>query len=220
MSNAETTLLDLDAIDRSPLNRDPFDFLVVKDAIAADKIATLNQDYPVIDRPANFSPKDLSYGPSFGQLLKELDSDEFEQHVADKFGVNLSGCVKTITARKYSEPSDGNIHTDHWSKVLTLLVYFNPEWNQQGGKLRMLRSLNDIEDYAAEVAPVGGTVLAFRRSSKSFHGYRQFDGERRMVQMSWVRQTRLAWYSQQLARFGTHTFKRLARIFQKRGRSD
>jgi hypothetical protein len=205
-------VLNLAALDRAQLQHDPFDFLVVRDAIPPETVAVLNRDYPRIDKPANYAPEDLVYGPRFGQLLKELDSPEFERQVAAKFGVNLAGSRKTITVRKYSEPSDGHIHTDHWSKIITLLVYFNPAWDQDGGRLRMLRSPGNIEDYTAEVAPLGGTVLAFRRSGKSWHGYKRFDGERRMIQMSWVRPNRLAWYAQQTARYLTHAGKRLARV--------
>lgn len=208
------SVLDLTAIDNAPLQQDPFEFLVARDVIRPDLISQLNRDYPEIDKPANYSPKDLEYGPSFRQLLEELDSPEFEQHVARKFNVDLSGAVKTITVRKFSEPSDGNIHTDHWSKIITLLVYFNPDWEQEGGRFRVLRSGTDIDDYAAEVAPMAGTVLAFHRCNRSWHGYRPFEGERRMVQMSWVKPGRLAWYAQQTARFGTHLFKRLIRLFR------
>jgi hypothetical protein len=75
----------------------------------------------------------------------------------------------------------------------------------------MLRSKTDIEDYAAEATPIGGTLLAFRRSNKSYHGYKRFKGERRMLQINWVKSSRLAWYAQQLSRLGTHTGKRLLR---------
>ena len=207
------SVLDLTALESAPLQQDPYDFLVVKNAIRPETLRELNHDYPQIDKPANYAPGDLEYGPSFKQLLEELDSPEFEQHVARKFGVNLDGAIKTITVRKFSEPSDGHIHTDHWSKIITLLVYFNPEWDQDGGRFRVLRSGTDIEDYAAEVAPLGGTMLAFHRCNKSWHGYKRFQGERRMVQMSWVRPNRIAWYAQQTARFGTHFFKRLGRLF-------
>lgn len=207
------SVLNLAALDHAPLQQDPFDFLVVRDAIAPATLAELNRDYPHIDKPANYTPQDLDYGPSFRQLLEELDSPGFERHVAGKFGVDLDGAIKTITVRKFSEPSDGHIHTDHWSKIITLLVYFNPEWEQAGGRFRVLRSATDIEDYAAEVPPLGGTVLAFHRCSTSWHGYKPFAGERRMVQMSWVKPNRFAWYAQQTARFGTHLVKRLARAF-------
>jgi SM-20-related protein len=207
------SLLNPAALDRAQLQHDPFDFLVVSDAIEPATVEALNRDYPHIDNPANYDPEDLSYGPRFGQLLKELDSPGFERWVAAKFGVDLRGARKTITVRRYSEPSDGHIHTDHWSKIITLLVYFNPSWEQEGGRLRMLRCRDDIEDYSAEVAPLAGTMLAFRRSGKSWHGYKRYDGERRMLQMSWIKPNRYAWYSQQGARFLTNSMKRVARAF-------
>jgi hypothetical protein len=207
------SVLNLTAIDDTPLVRDPFDFLVVPDAINSETVDQLNSDYPAIDEPTNHAPEDLDYGPSFRQLLKELDSPLFEWHVAKKFNVDLTDAHKTITVRKYSEPSDGHIHTDHPSKIVTLLVYFNSEWDHSGGRLRILRSPGDIEDYVAEVKPLGGTVLAFRRSGNSFHGYKSFNGERRMIQMSWVKPSRFAWYLQQLARVKTHMLKRISRRF-------
>ena len=45
-----------------------------------------------------------------------------------------------------------------------MLVYFNTDWDEQAGQLRLLRSRTDIEDYAAEVPPAGGTLLVFRRA--------------------------------------------------------
>lgn len=204
-------LLNLDVFATTPLQRDPFDFLIAADVMSADALRQINHDYPAIEIPANFKPADLDYGPAFRQLLDELESPEFQAAVERKFGVSLDNTTKTVTVRKYSEMSDGNIHTDHWSKVITVLLYFNEQWDQPGGKLRLLRSNTDIEDYAAEATPVGGTLLAFRRSHNSFHGYKRFEGERRMVQVNWVKSGRLAWYAQQLARLGTHTGKRLLR---------
>ena len=205
-------LLNLAAFDNTPLQRDPFDFLIAEGVMSDETLDEVNRDYPAIDIPANLKPEDLEYGPSFKQLLDEVDSEEFQAAVESKFGVDLANTTKTITVRRYSEKSDGNIHTDHPSKVMTVLIYFTKEWTQEGGRLRMLRSKTDIEDYVAEAAPVGGTLLAFRRSNKSYHGYKRFKGERRMLQVNWVKSSRLAWYAQQLSRFGTHTGKRLLRV--------
>jgi len=58
-------VLNFSAFDNTPLNRDPFDFIVVKDAIGADTIEELNRDYPHIDKPTNYDPRDLDFGPSF-----------------------------------------------------------------------------------------------------------------------------------------------------------
>ena len=214
------SVLNPAAIDNTPLVRYPFDFLVVKDAITPATVEQLNRDYPDVDLPTNHAPENLHYGASFRTLLQELDSPAFERQVAGKFNVDLSRAIKTISVRKYSEPSDGHIHTDHPSKIITLLVYFNSQWDHVGGRLRILRSANNIEDYVAEVKPLGGTILAFRRGPRSYHGYKSFDGERRMIQMSWVKPNRFAWYLQQIARFKTHTLKRLARKFSRMDRKN
>ena len=56
------SILNLAVLDGTPLQKHPFDFLVVKDAIQPEMITVLNRDYPKIDKPANYSPKDLDYG--------------------------------------------------------------------------------------------------------------------------------------------------------------
>ncbi len=205
-------ILNLNALENAHLECDPFHFLVAPGIVSAETLKSLNRDYPEIDEPANYSPEEISYGPAFKQLLDELNGPEFRIAIEHKFDINLNGALKTITVRKYSELSDGNIHTDHHSKIITVLLYFNPEWIQESGKLRFLRSKNDIESYVQEVTPLGGTLLAFRRSKNSFHGYKRYVGERRMVQLNWVKSGKFAWYSQQLARFSTQTGKRLSRL--------
>ncbi len=208
------SLLDIAAFENTPLQREPFDYLIARQVLSAEALAQVNRDYPAIEVPANFAAHELDYGPAFQTLLDELDGPAFQDAVARKFGLDLEHSEKTITVRKYSEPSDGHIHTDHWSKLITVLMYFNPQWTQAGGRLRLLRSKHDIEDYAAEAEPVGGTLLAFRRSARSFHGYKRFSGERRVLQVNWVRADPVARYAQQLARFGTHTGKRLLRAIR------
>lgn len=214
MTETDTRLLNFQAVEDTPLQTEPFSFMVAEGVIPSGELERVNADYPYIDIPANFNPEDLEYGPAFARVLQDLDSPEFERLIARKFGVDLTRTVKTITVRKYSEMSDGNIHTDHWSKVITVLLYFNPEWHQEGGKLRLLRNKHDIENYAAEVTPLGGTLLAFKRSGNSYHGYKRFDGERRMVQVNWVRSGPVARQAQRLARMGTHTGKRILRLAQ------
>ena len=71
----------------------------------------------------------------------------------------------------------------------------------------MLRSKTDIEDYAAEVPPIGGTMLAFLRTDHSWHGHTRFVGERRMVQLNYLDQSPLAVAAQRVSRFGTHFMK-------------
>ncbi len=206
------SIFDFAALDAATLESEPFDFVVVPRFLRGRALAAAIQDYPLIRDPANYPPERLEYGPGFGRLLEALNSDEFSENLGAKLGMELVGAPMTITVRKYCEASDGNIHTDHRSKIVTALLYFNTEWDHEGGKLRMLRSKKDIEDYATEVQPVAGTFLAFRRTNHSFHGHKRFVGERRMLQMNWLKPNKKAQYLQKFDRLSTHLMKRLSRL--------
>jgi SM-20-related protein len=206
------SFIDLDAIRAAEMQRDPFDFLVVPGAIPRTALADINRDYPRIESPGNLSLEDLEVAGNFEALVAELESPQFAAVVGEQFDLDLAGCPTTITVRKFCEKSDGNIHTDHRSKVVTVLFYFNEDWSGDAGRLRMLRSPTDIEDYAAEVPPNGGTMLAFRRTDHSWHGHKTFIGERRMLQLSFLRSGRLARWRQQVDRMGTRTMKRALRV--------
>ena len=205
--------INLDAIRAVEVQHDPFDFLVVPDALHQPDIDNIVEAYPEIDTPGNYDASEFSYGDAFADFLAQIRSPEFAEVVGERFGVNLDPAEMTITVRTLCEASDGNIHPDHWSKVVTALFYFNPPWETEGGRLRMLRSKDDIEDYAAEVPPDAGTMLAFRRSSRSFHGHKQHVGPRKMVQVSWNRPGSAARAVQNANRLATHAVKRVARIF-------
>lgn len=97
-----------------------------------------------------------------------------------------------ITIRAHSHKTDGNIHTDAPVKKGTALIYLNEEWDSAGGRLRLLRNPDDIEDYAAEVPPDSRTLLLFRRSDNSWHGHKPFVGPRRTVQINWVTDAAMA----------------------------
>jgi hypothetical protein len=62
----------------------------------------------------------------------------------------------------------------------------NSSWEAPGGRLRLLRSGNDLEDMITEIPPVEGTMLAFKRAENSWHGHKPFVGVRRVIQFNWV----------------------------------
>lgn len=201
------SLININALRAAQLQTDPYDFLVVPDFLSADALARVNKDYPDIDTAANHDLDNLSYGAAFEDLMDELRSPALATVLSEKFDMNLTSLPTTVTVRKFCERTDGNIHTDHKSKVLTVLVYFNEHWEHDDGQLRLLRSKDDIEDYAAQVRPLGGTLLAFRRTDHSWHGHTRFVGERRMVQINYLDQSPLAIAAQRISRFGTHFMK-------------
>ena len=107
----------------------------------------------------------------FAGLAAELEGDALRREIERKFAIDLSGRPTMITVRGRSDGKDGRIHTDSATKLITLLLYLNPVWDEPGGRLRLLRRADDLDDCVAEVAPVAGTMVAFRRSDSSFHGH-------------------------------------------------
>jgi SM-20-related protein len=200
-------LIDIDALRATPLKTDPYDYLVVPEFLSADALKAVNRDYPAIDTAANHALENLTYGAAFEALMEELQGQELATVLGEKFDMELASLPTTVTVRKFCERTDGNIHTDHKSKVITVLVYFNEHWDHPDGQLRLLRSKNDIEDYAAQVPPLGGSMIAFRRTDHSWHGHTRFVGERRMVQINYLDQSPLAVAAQRISRFGTHFMK-------------
>lgn len=193
-------VLDFAALAATPLERDPFDYLVVPNFVPRSYLTSINADYPAITAPGNFPLADLTYGPAFADLLAALQGARLTAEIANKFDVDLTDLPQRMTVRRLSEPTDGNIHVDHRTKVITMLVYLNEDWDAQDGQLRLLRSATDLEDFAAEVPPAGGTMIAFRRTDRSYHGFKPFVGERRMIQLAWVREGTIARYEKRINR--------------------
>ena len=109
--------------------------------------------------------------------------------IAGKFGLELDGAPTMVTLRGQSREKDGRIHCDSLAKRVTVLLYLNPEgaaWARKDGCLRLLRTPDDIEDYAVEVPPVNGTLLVFPNGPTTFHGHKQFVGRRYVVQLNYM----------------------------------
>ncbi len=181
------TILDFDRLAAVPLERDPFDFVVVEDFVRNDALAAVVTDFPAVGKAGSYPIAGLRYGPAFGELAAELTGQGLAAAIAAKFGIDLNGRPTLLTVRGMGDSRDGYIHTDTETKIITLLLYMNPVWPHSEGRLRLLRGANDIEDYAREIVPLAGTMLAFRRSERSFHGHLPFIGPRRTMQLNWVR---------------------------------
>jgi SM-20-related protein len=179
-------IFDLDAFRATPLAREPFEYLVVPGFVRAEALQKINPDYPKIDHAGSYPLNSLEFGPAFQALVDALESGEFRRAFEEKFGLDLSKRPTTITVRGRSDTRDGNIHRDSESKIITVLLYMNPTWDDSGGRLRLLRSRDNIEDVAAEAPASGGTLVAFLRSDHSWHGHLPFIGERRVIQFNWV----------------------------------
>jgi SM-20-related protein len=159
-------MLDLERLRAAPLCRDPFDFVIVDEFIRARDLPALLADFPAVRRHGSFPLGALACGAAFGALAAELEGDELRREIERKFAIDLAGRPTMITVRGMSDGKDGRIHTDSPTKLITLLLY--------------------MTDCAAEVAPLAGAMVAFRRSAASFHGHYPHRGERRALQLNWV----------------------------------
>lgn len=191
-SAAPTAALDYAALAATPCQSDPYDHVIVPGFVRAGALAGIHDAYPEISKPGSFPYQSLEYGPTFAALMDDLQGAEMRATIEKVFDLDLTGRPTTVTVRGQCQQKDGRIHPDSTEKIITVLIYMNPAWEQSGGRLRLLRNADNLEDYAAEVPPDEGTLLAFRRSDTSWHGHKPFVGKRRVLQLNWVTDDRFA----------------------------
>lgn len=179
-------MLALDSLNSTPLERKPFDHLVVPRFLRTSALAEVTRDFPAIRGGGSYPVECLRFGPSFDALLDELESREVCDGFSEKFAIDLTERPILVTVRGHTRARDGRIHTDSKSKLITALIYCNVEWNEAGGRLRLLRSPTDIDDFFIEVPPAGGVLIAFRCCDHAWHGHLPFVGPRQTIQVNWV----------------------------------
>ncbi len=181
------SLLSLDAINAASLQQEPFSHFTNAGFLRPETIAELSAAFPDIAQTGFHPASEITLAPVFKQLIDELEGQELSQVLSEKFGMDLTRFPRLTTIRKVSAAHEGRIHCDGKSKVMTLLLYMNEGWQAPDGRLRVLRGEHDFEDYALEVSPEMGTVFGFLRADHSWHGHKPFVGERRVVQVAWVK---------------------------------
>lgn len=190
------TYLDIAALRATPPEREPYEHLIVENFVPQAHAEALIGSYPVIEQAGSFPLDTLAYDGAFAALIEEMNAEPFRRAVEEKFGVDLEGKATMFTARGRCRAEDGKIHTDSKSKIITVLLYMNEDWAPQGGRLRLLRGGESLENWAREVPPGFGTLLLFKRSEHSWHGHLPFEGPRRVIQMNWVTSPRVAAWEQ------------------------
>ncbi len=198
---------DFEALARAPLERDPFDYVVIPDFLKSDRFGDVLADYPAVPGPGSHPPGELSIRGHFQALIEELRGPAFQSAVEQKFDIDLSGRPTMYTVRGFTREKDGSIHTDSVTKIITVLLYMNERWQEDGGRLRLLRSGGNIDDYVAEVPPYGGTLLVFKRADNSWHGHKPFSGPRRAIQLNWVTSQDVVDHEQRRHQFSTRLKK-------------
>jgi SM-20-related protein len=178
--------LNLDKLRSAKIETEPFQYTIVPGFLSPETVARINATYPNIEKGGSYPIESLDANMAIKDVIDELDSEEFEAVIAGKFEVALDGRPKMYSLRGYTRAKDGSIHTDSKDKIITVLLYLNENWQQPGGRLRILRDGTNVDNFVAEVPPDNGTLLVFKRSDTSWHGHHPFEGPRRSLQMNWM----------------------------------
>ena len=193
---AQTLPIDIGAFESATLAREPFTYAMVPRFVTPTAFTAINADFPDVRHAGSFPLPTLEYGPAFSDFMKAIQGPEFTRAVEKKLGMSLAGRPTMVTVRGQSKAADGQIHTDSVTKLITVLIYMNGQWDSPHGRLRLLRSPDNLNDVIAEVPPDEGTMLIFKNQPNAWHGFEAFEGPRRVIQLNWVTNDRVVWWEQ------------------------
>jgi hypothetical protein len=149
----------------------------------------LTADFPCYPSAGFFPHERVDCGMTVNALIDELTAPAVADAIGRRLGIEKLGQYPTlVTICRALNRRHGTIHTDSRSKIATALLYLNESWpDTSDGCLRFLSRADSIEDLVtAEVKPLYGNLVAFRRSDCSFHGHLPYEGERRVIQVAWL----------------------------------
>lgn len=181
--------LDYATLRSTPVATEPFPHIVVRNFVPPASLPAIVADLPPLGKRGSFPTDAVRLGPQARELMQALEGPTLRDAIAAKFDLALSDAPTMVTLRAWTSERDGKIHVDSTAKLVTVLLYLNPEtgaWRQHEGCLRLLRGPDDLEDYAVEVPPVNGTLLVFPNGPAAWHGHKTFNGQRFSVQLNYM----------------------------------
>ena len=181
--------LDYAALSSVPVTTEPFRHLLVRDFVPPTSLRQVLGDLPPISQRGSFPIEAVRLGPAARALTTELQGPRLREALAARFGLDLGDAPTMLTLRGWTTEREGHIHVDSVAKRVTVLLYLNQEaqaFGQHEGCLRLLHGPNDLEDYAVEVPPVDGTLLAFPNGADTWHGHKVFSGRRYSMQLNYM----------------------------------
>src|SRR5262245_31821391 len=149
---ADLRLVNADAIRDATYSQEPYPYFLGADFLRQEAIDDLRRDFPDIRKPGYLTVDEVALKGQFKTLIDELEGPELTEVLSQRFGKNLHSHPRLTTIMRRSQAKYGAIHTDGASKVMTMLVYMNDEWEKdEGGRLRVLYDEKNYEPYAVEV---------------------------------------------------------------------
>jgi SM-20-related protein len=181
--------LDFESFYGMQVNSDPFPHLTITNFVTTPFLQRVVAGLPDLKSGGSYPIGALKLGDEAKLLMRSMQGPALRQAISEKFGLDLKNAPNMVTLRGRSRAKDGQIHCDSTTKLVTILLYLNPEadsWARNEGCLRLLRGPNDIENYAEEVPPVNGTMLVFPNANNAWHGHKPFVGQRYVVQLNYM----------------------------------
>jgi hypothetical protein len=181
--------LDYARLTSAPVATEPFPHVVVPSFVPPASLDAVLADLPPLGKRGSFPIDSVRLGPNARALMEAMEGPLLRASIERLFGLDLAGSPTMVTLRGWTSERDGRIHCDSLAKRVTVLLYLNREtdaWKRQEGCLRLLRGPGDLEDFAVEVPPVNGTLLVFPNGPTTWHGHRQFVGQRYSVQLNYM----------------------------------
>lgn len=187
--SSQKELINFDSLAQGRVCRDPYPYFVADNVVSREHQKVLDESFPSIEQPGFFPLETMTYGQPFEELIAFLQGPRLAEVLTEKLNVELRDKPRMITIRKWSALKDGRIHNDGASKIVTALLYLNDVWgeNKDGGRFRILSTDRSFDDTVEEVPPLFGNFVAFVRTENSWHGHKPFEGERRVIQIAWLK---------------------------------
>jgi hypothetical protein len=123
----------------------------------------------------------LSFGPTIGAVIDELNSPRFLRFLRDVTGIDGLIADETLEGGGLHQSERGgflNVHADFtvhphrrdWRRRLNLLLYLNPVWEESyGGYLELWD--RDMRECRRRIGPVLNRCVIFSTDPTSFHGH-------------------------------------------------
>lgn len=151
--------------------------------------------FRLVEGDRNTAPDD-ELAPPWRELRRDLMGERFTSWLAEQTGIELDGLLRSVGVYAHRNGDFLAVHKDKQTKAITTIVYLNQDWPAEaGGRFQMFGSNKPGERPIDEIAPVGGQLLAFPPTDRSWHAVSKIDHpdrtERLTVQVEFWRTTEL-----------------------------
>jgi SM-20-related protein len=180
------SFINLSAIQNQALNQQPFPYIYLPNFLNETQLKPLVDSFPSIKNRGSIPLHAVHMDDLFSEFITELKGPELRNLIADKFQMDLTNKPTMITLRGHTTTRDGHIHVDSKDKLVTVLLYFNLDWHQSTGHLRLLNNKNDLDNYAMEIPAIAGHCVIFKVTPNGWHGHYPFTGKRLSLQLNYM----------------------------------